>query len=315
MVSYAISGTVRGMLDTRPLAQITRSCSPLAAARLGDLVSQSVPFPFLVLESDDTGSATSVAEAIAAELLSSDDLPWDYSLFEPEGARWSVEELDGTVLAAAHRLPRARHVLVVVGLDRCDAAVQDHLLLTLEEPPAATLIVAVVRSALALPDTIRSRAGAVVALGRPPRAHLEQRYRTLGLSEEAVAVLSTVYIDTGAVTRAIECNAHAELEALLLADVPDAARWAYWTADVGKRVDDYARVVAPDAGAVKAWSRRAAGVVCTALQARVRDTLVATEHVPVPTVTRRLQLLEEAARELDAYASVPTVLAALSSNW
>lgn len=82
----------------------------------------------------------------------------------PGTDRWTVSEVDDLVISPSQLKAYERNVIVVRAAGAMDTRTAEHLLKTIEEPPAPSLFIFVVRSAAELLPTIVGRAGAVLTL-------------------------------------------------------------------------------------------------------------------------------------------------------
>ena len=109
-------------------------------------------------ESVDLGSALAAAENTARQLVAEEHWGADTFTAAPEGARWTVDELQQQLLYQQAYQPQGDVRLVTIAYAHLmDARLHDHLLKIVEEPPAPVLFLFVVDNSDNLPITLQSR--------------------------------------------------------------------------------------------------------------------------------------------------------------
>lgn len=139
----------------------------------------------VVLVSAFTDVATDAVELLARGVLGP-ALNEDFRVVSPAGERWTVADMD-SLLASLARHPRHRHVVALADADRMEKRVFDRLLLLLEDPPTALLMVLCVPRLETLPGTVRGRASETVLL-----EVLSESQRVRALVAKGVPELSAV---------------------------------------------------------------------------------------------------------------------------
>jgi hypothetical protein len=138
---------------------------PDSAAELAAVAATGVPGNLAVLECPNVDVAVFAGEVLARALLRDPDAAdIDVRVVTPNRDRWTVAEVDRSILAAAAYIPAERTIVVVAAADMMDPAAAEHLLKTIEEPTDGTLFVFAVSDAGHLLSTVRGRAAVTVAL-------------------------------------------------------------------------------------------------------------------------------------------------------
>lgn len=112
--------------------------------------------------------AALAARAYAHAAVRPDAATVDVRIAACDGDRWTVDEVTERIIAASALVPVDRTVVVVEAADQMDVAAAEHLLKTVEEPPARALFVFAVRDPDRLLPTIRGRASAIVLVHPKP---------------------------------------------------------------------------------------------------------------------------------------------------
>lgn len=123
----------------------------------------------VAFQSTDPGAGLTAAVDTAKTLVPEEHHGPDIYVASPESGKWTIDEIGEQLLHQQAYEPMGdMRVVVVDRAHRMDKRAHDHLLKTVEEPPAAVLFIFVVESADALPVTIQSRVYTAVSV--PPRS-------------------------------------------------------------------------------------------------------------------------------------------------
>ncbi|MCP4792024.1 MAG: hypothetical protein GY882_01610 [Actinomycetia bacterium] len=148
----------------------------LAAHSVADLerfVASPPRGPLVIVEAPSDEVAVAASRMIANALVG-DSVIEDYTVVEPQGASWSVDDVRESICAPVTLTPVRMHVVTIVGADRMAPAAADKLLKTVEEPAAPSLLLACCTNRMRLQDTIRGRASRTLELtARTPDSIVE----------------------------------------------------------------------------------------------------------------------------------------------
>jgi hypothetical protein len=108
----------------------------------------------------------------------------------PSSDKWTVAELDEQVIKPSWFAPSHHRVVIVDGAERMADQTADHLLKTVEEPPATCTFVFAVRALDDLTTTLRSRSGVTLRLAPLGEIELAAAYETKGCAPQLAAALA-----------------------------------------------------------------------------------------------------------------------------
>ena len=104
------------------------------------------------------------AHAVALGMVRSEARELDVRVARPLGDRWSIAEVHEQIIAPSHLRAIDRSVIVVDRAESMDVAAAEHLLKTVEEPPAGCIFIFAVASQNGLLPTLRSRVAVEVVV-------------------------------------------------------------------------------------------------------------------------------------------------------
>lgn len=289
-------------------------------ARLRDLAGTGCPGSLAILQAPvgDVGPAAGLA--LARAVLHSDkarDL--DIRVVAPEGDRWTVSEVDVSLVTPASLTPEERNVVVVCAADAMDAACAEHLLKTVEEPSAPTLFVFVTERNDRLLTTIIGRASVIVALEAATDDARVARLVEDGVDGDLAAELVAVAGPFTNLVRAAltDDSVLADVRAGLTAALP-AERTCTAAFDLAEALSRLAAIPVdvtgdkPPAPLVKARTRALARFVLSRwrghLALEVRDVADAAGY---RRIAASMTAIDAAERDVAAYTPLNYVLAGL----
>lgn len=150
-------GTVRCVttsIENLPLSKASRREFQTFAAR--------TEHPVLTVIEGYGDLAQLAGLALAESMVRLDARTSDVHVARPAADRWTIEELEDLVIRPAYLTPVDRTVIVLDAADRMDTGCAEHLLKTVEEPPARCSFLFVVQDAQNLLVTLRSRTQSVL---------------------------------------------------------------------------------------------------------------------------------------------------------
>jgi DNA polymerase-3 subunit delta' len=143
--------------------------NPDRVADLAAAVEAGVPGN-LVLAAGPDRSLNAAAVTVILRHLAGEHADLDVRMARPDSGRWTLAELDEKVIRPATVRAFDRAYLLVEDADQMSQAGHDHLLKTVEEPPARTQFWFCLTDPDALPATLRGRAGSVITVPAPTPA-------------------------------------------------------------------------------------------------------------------------------------------------
>lgn len=129
----------------------------------------------IVFESPDRGAALSQAWELANKLIPAEHRASEIAYTGPEGDRWTIDELNDQLLYQQAYAPLGDHRIIIVDrADDMDRRAAEHLLKTVEEPPARVLFLFVVESSNNLLTTLLSRTYEVRSVSGRERSEVRE---------------------------------------------------------------------------------------------------------------------------------------------
>ncbi len=190
-----------------PLTQHSRS-------ELESLQARLTP-PTLVVVEGPGDLASLSAIRLAESWVPEEYRSADVSVVRPTADKWTVAELDEQIIKPAWFASAHHRVIIVDGAERMADQTADHLLKTVEEPPANCTFVFAVRNLEDLTTTLRSRISVTVRLESLPESEFAKMYEAQGCSAAAARALARRCGSfTALAQRAIEDPKAAELLAV-----------------------------------------------------------------------------------------------------
>jgi hypothetical protein len=151
--------SVTTSIENLPLSKASRRELQTFAAR------QDHPILTVVEGAGDLAQLAGLS--LAESMVRFDARVSDVHIARPSGDRWTIEELEELVVRPAYLTPVDRTVIVVDSADRMDTSCAEHLLKTVEEPPARCSFLFVVQDVQNLLVTLRSRTQSVLRAEAP----------------------------------------------------------------------------------------------------------------------------------------------------
>lgn len=149
-------------IEELPLSRASRRELQIFAAR--------TEHPVLTVIEGYGDLAQAAGLALAESMVRFDARVSDVHIARPSADRWTIEELEEFVVRPAYLTPVDRTVIVLDQADRMDTSCAEHLLKTVEEPPARCSFLFVVQDAQNLLTTLRSRTQSVIRALAPSAA-------------------------------------------------------------------------------------------------------------------------------------------------
>lgn len=179
--------TVSGVTNSDSDLGADRSDIQAVAAALDRMQSG-----LIVLVSDDSGLAFAVAQSTAEGDIPAEQRAFDLHLARPEGASWTVSELEDFVLRPSRNRPYSRAHVVVADADQMAPALADRLLKVVEEPSADVIFWFCVKDLTALPTTLVGRAGAVIHVSPTPASERLAALMAVGAGDEDAQAIASL---------------------------------------------------------------------------------------------------------------------------
>jgi DNA polymerase III delta prime subunit len=260
--------------------------------------------------------------ALAENMVRFDARVSDVHIARPSADRWTIEELEELVIRPAYLTPVDRTVIVLDAADRMDTGCAEHLLKTVEEPPARCSFIFVVQDVQNLLVTLRSRTQSVLrAVAPSSNEQISALLKTECSRETAITAQRRMGNLTLLAEKACLDQAVMQLTDVFDTRIYDAAPFSTST-EIANKLEELAKLGDPFSArsrdtdkaqkdtVVRARTRTLARHLLSTWQAQVSEALAKPSITVAELALARAvaAAIDEAYEALERYVSVRNVL-------